>query len=411
MDNRSLGWPSLGWLCVAAGLAAAHWPGTSVAADATERKVSVRLGERLTQEDNLYRLPEDVDATDVLGPDARREDVVNSTSIALAGHWAQGEQEVVLDASVAENRFADNDDLDNTSGKGLLDWNWQLGSRWSGQTGARRERSLAGFGNSLSLEKDILDTTSAHVDTGFAAGARWRALARARESTTSHDNDARRRDDVEVRSGAVGLEYHTPREDSLSVEYARARATFPAQAPIVGEGSASDYEERGASLKLGYVLTDKVLFNASVGYVERAYALAPGGDFSGDVWSAELQWSPTESTRIAFRRWRELKAHLDAESDHFVSTGEGVIATWLPVDKVALSLQVSRDEQDYIGADLDELVEPRRDTPASGTFRLTYTPRERASFELSYGKETRESNRFRFNYDAAVLTLGCELKF
>jgi hypothetical protein len=408
MDKRTRGWL---WI-VAGGIAPATRPGISLAADAAERNVTVRLGERLTREDNLYRLPAGIDPALLLGPDARREDVVNSTSAALAGRWAQGAQEVVLDTSVAANRFADNTDLDNTSGRGALDWNWQLGSRWSGQTGARRERTLAGFANTLSLEKDLFDTTTYHVDTRFAVGARWRALASARESTTRHDNAARRRDEVEIQGSSVGLEYHTPREDSLGIEYRRARATFPAQALVLGAGSASDYEERGSSLKLDYVLTDEVLFKASVGRVERIYALAPRGDFSGGVWSAALQWSPTESTRISFQRSRELKAHLDAESDHFVSTSESVVATWLPIDKIALSLQVSREEQQYIGADADELLEPiRHDTPVAGSFRFIYTPRERASLEVSYRQETRESNRFRFDYDAASLTLGGELKF
>jgi hypothetical protein len=400
------------WRWVAGALAAAALcPHRSTAAEGDERNVTVRLGERLTREDNLYRLPAVIDPQDLLGPAARREDVVNSTSAALAGHWAQGEQELALDTSVAANRFADNAHLDNTSGRGALDWNWRFGSRWSGQAGGRRERMLAGFANASSLERDLVDTTTYHLDTRFAAGARWRALASARESSASHDNAARVRDDVEIESRAVGLEYHTPREDGLGIEVRRARATFPAQPFLLGQGSASDYEERGASLNLYYVLTDKALFKASAGRVEREYALAPRGDFSGNVWSAELQWSPTESTQIAFKRWRELKAHLDAESDHFVSTGEGIVATWLPIDKIALSLQVARDEQRYIGADVDELVEPRHDTPTSGSFRFTYTPRERASFEVSYRQETRESNRFRFDYDAASVTLGGELRF
>jgi hypothetical protein len=400
----------LAWASVLGSLAVALCPRPSAAAD-DERNVSVRLGERLTREDNLYRLPAGIDPSDLLGPSARREDVVNSTSVALAARWAQGEQQIALDTSVAANRFADNADLDNTSGRGALDWNWRLGSRWSGQTGGRRERTLAGFANTLSLEKDLIDTTTYHVDTRFAAGARWRALGSARESSTRHDNAARLRSDVEIRSGAVGLEYHTPREDSLGMELRRTRATFPAQALLLGGGSASDYEERGASLNLNYVLTDEVLFKASVGRVERLYALAPRGDFSGDVWSAQLQWSPTETAQIVFKRWRELKAHLDAESDHFVSTGEGIVATWLPVDKVALSLQVLRDEQRYIGADVEELAERRHDTPTASSFRFVYTPRERASFEVSYGHETRESNRFRFDYNAASVTIGGELKF
>jgi hypothetical protein len=398
------------WVFVA--LAAAQWPGAVLAADAAERNVSLRLGERLTHEDNLYRLPDGIDPADVVGGETSRDDLMNSTSVALAGRWMQGEQGVALDAAMAENRFADNGDLDNTSGRGALDWSWRFGSRWSGLAGGRRERTLAGFSNSLSLQKDVFDTAMTHVDARFAAGARWRALASARDTTTSHDNEARRRDDVEIRAASAGLEYATPREDSLALEYHRARAVFPAQALVAGEGSASDYEERGASLKLGYKFTEKLHLSASTGYVERSYALAPRGDFSGDVWSATLKWSPTETTQIELKRFRELNAHLDAESDHFVADGAGVVATWLPIDTIGLSIEVSREQQSYIGADVDLLGEPtRRDTPVAGSFRFTYTPRARASFEVAYREETRESNRFRFDYDAAVVSVAGEIRF
>jgi hypothetical protein len=410
MDNRDYRFL---WL-LAAGLTAAS-PRTSLsqeANEANERNVHVRVGKRLTREDNLYRLPTGIEAQDLLGAEARSDDLVNSTSVALAGRWVHDDQEVVLDAAAAANRFADNGNLDNTSGSALLDWNWRLGSRWSGKTGGRRERALASFANTLSLDKDLLDTTSYHVDTRFAAGARWSALASARESTTSHDSEARRRDDVEIRSGAVGLEYRTPRENHLGLEYRQTRAEYPAQALVLGTGSASDYEERGANATLGYVLTDKVLLKASVGHVERTYELASRGDFSGEVWSAGLTWLPTESTQIALRRYRELKAHLDVESDHFVATGESVVATWMPIEKIGLSLQLSREEQRYIGAADDVLVGPARyDTPLLGSVRFTYTPGERTSLEVAYRDETRDSNRPRFDYDAAAVSIAGEFRF
>lgn len=409
MDNRNRA--SLSFVVVGC-LAAAQCPGIARAADPNERNVTVRLGEKLTREDNLYRLPAGTEPADLLGGDVRREDVVSSTTAALAARWEQGGQAVVLDTSVAANRFADNPDLDNTSGRGALDWNWRLGGRWSGQTGGRRERSLAGFANSAALEKDVFDTITYHVDTRLDVGPRLLATARARESTTTHDSDARRRDDAQIEAASVGLEYRSPSENSLGLEYRGARATFPGQPLVTAAASASDYEERGASVNLGYVLTDKVSFKGSVGYVERTYELAPRGDFSGDVWNAALTWSPTESTQVSFQRFRELKAHLDAESDHFVSDGEGVTATWFPIDKLGLSVQVSREDQRYIGADVDELVDPtRHDEPLIGGFKVTYLPRERASFEIAYRQETRESNRLRYDYDAAAVSISGEVKF
>lgn len=409
MPNRH---PTRWVLLVAGGIAAAQGPITCAAADAANKNVTVQVGERLTHEDNLYRLPASIEPADLLGPNARRDDLISSTSAAIAGRWMQGEQELVLDALIAAHRFTENDDLDNTSGKGGLDWNWRFGSRWSGKAGGRRERTLASFANTASLEKDLFDTATYHGEAQFEVGPRLRATFSARDAATTHDNDARRDDDIETRSGAFGLEYHTPRSNSLGWEYRRARATFPFAIAVSGAGSASDYEERGTSLRLNYVLSEKVLFRGSAGYLERSYPSVGAGDFSGDVWTAALQWSPTGKTRIALQRWRELKAHLDAESDHFVSTGGGFVAAWSPIDQIDISLQLTREDQRYIGIAADALVEPaRHDTPRARSLRLTYAPRDRVSFDLSYRLETRDSNRVRFDYDAASLSLAGDVKF
>jgi hypothetical protein len=396
---------------VACMLGAGGFARLAAAAD-DERNVNVRVAERLTEEDNLYRLPEGVDPALFLGPDARREDLVSSTSLALDARWRKGEQGVVLDANVAANRFADNGDLDNTSGRGALDWNWRLAKRWTGQIGAKRERTLAGFANTLLLEKDVYDTGTYYADTRFALGPRWRAFANARTATTEHDNASRRRDDVEIDAGSVGMEYRSPSANTLAWDVRSTRAVFPEQAPLGGAGSPSDYEEKSANFAIGYALTDEVALRGTVGRVERTYELAPAGDFEGGVWSAAVQWLPTKATQIAFKRFRELKAHLDAESDHFVSDGESVTATWAPTLKVALSVEIAREEQAYIGADVDLLVESsREDTPATAALRLTYSPRERATIEVAYRGETRESNRARFDYDAAALSVAAEVRF
>jgi len=42
---------------------------------------------------------------------------------------------------------------------------------------------------------------------------------------------------------------------------------------------------------------------------------------------------------------------------------------------------------------------------------VTYKLRERATFNVSYRSEARDSNTFRFDYDAAAVTVGAEVKF
>ncbi len=379
---------------------------------ADDRNVQVRVGANLTRDDNLYRLPEGVDPAVLLGADARRGDRIQTTSVGLTGHWPLGEQAVSLDTSAAAHRFDANEALDNTSANAGLQWDWLLGKRWSGEVAGRRERTLASFENTESLRRDVVDTTAYRGLARFAVGSRWQTVLGARRTETLHGDAERRRHDVDMRVGSAGLEYRTPAGNSVGWEYRGAEAVFATPLSVAGVGSASDYEERAASVNMSYAPASEVLVRASVGYVERDYPSAGAADFSGDVWSAAFQWSPKAQVRLALESWRELKAYLDAESDHFVATGSGVTVAWLPHDRVEIALQASREERRYIGFVADASDETmRHDTPTTRSLKLTYAANGHLSVDASYRHETRESNRFRFDYDAELLTVGCELKF
>ncbi len=421
MDERRASSWALATLGVAAALAPRDAPAQAATAGPSAssgngdgRGVTVRLGEQLSREDNLYRLPDGTDPSLVLGPGATRDDSINTTSLALDGRWMQARQDVALDAALAANRFAENSDLNYTSGHAALDWSWRAGGKLSGLLEARHEQTLASFANTRSLEKDVFTTSGYRGELRFDVGPRWRVIGGERTASTEHENEERRGDDAELSDTSLGVEYHTPRQSSLAWELKRSRATYPLAATVAGGGSASDYEDRRATMSLGYEPAPKVVLEASGGYVERTYLHSQGGDFSGGVWSVAVRWTPTTKVQLSLEGWRDLKAYLDAESNHFVATGEALAAAWLPTDSIAVSVQISREDQDYIGAAQDPLLQlfgAREDKPTTASATLTYKLRDRATFNVSFRSESRESNALRFDYDAATATVGAEVKF
>jgi hypothetical protein len=378
---------------------------------APDRSFRVHVGQRLSDETNLYRLPAEIDPAVVLGDGAARDDTVTASSVGLSGEWERGRQGVVLETSVATNRFSRNGELDNSSGRGRLEWHWQVGSKWSAQLGGRRERSLASFANTDSLAKDVLDVTARQGEARFDATPRWSATLAAREATTEHGNALRSGDDVTTRNAAFAVLHHTPRNDSIGVELRGARGER-ADALVGGLPSASDYEEQRALLTLEYQLRAKLALEADAGRVERTYPAGARGDFSGDVWNLGLRWSVSPKTAIAVERWRDIKAHLDAESEHFLATGGALTASWSPTRPLRLALQASREQQRYIGLGAEALTEAlRRDRPRSRGLTVTYAPRERFSLDAAYRRETRSSDRPRFDYAAESLAIAWDLRF
>ena len=116
---------------------------------------TLSLSEQVTRDANVYRLPDDLDVAVVMsGADATRDDLVSRTSAVVDGNWDFGKQAFALNVGIDSNRYSDNTVLNNTSGSGRADWNWQLMRDWSGQLGASYGRSLAGFGAECILQND-----------------------------------------------------------------------------------------------------------------------------------------------------------------------------------------------------------------------------------------------------------------
>jgi hypothetical protein len=373
----------------------------------------VQISHAMTRDSNLYRLPDDVDAA-ALSPDdnASRDDVVSRTSVAADGGWEMGKQELVLNANVDTNRYGDNDTLDNTSGSGRADWNWQLGEDWTGQLGGSYGRSLSGFVNSRFLGRDVLESFAYHGAARYQLTPHWSLVGKTRLAEGSHDTEARRQDNFETRANTFGVDYLTRRGDRLGLEYLHASTEFPNETPGNLLFASRRYVDRKANFNLRYAFTVKTSLVGSAGYVWRHYPEGVIGDFAGPTWNASLQWEPRAKTRITLGQWQELNAYLDSESNYFESQGTRLTVTWLPTSRVSLAFDLSDQRHNYAGFDPTAFAQPaRRDTLRAAQASLTWTPKPRLAVDLTWGLERRESTRPLYDFDDRVSSAGLRLIF
>ena len=374
---------------------------------------SFSLSEQITSDENIYRLPDDLDVTTMIpASDASRDDLVSRTSAVVDGSWDLGKQELALNLAVDNNRYADNTMLNNTAGNGRVDWNWQLASDWSGQLGAGYGRSLAGFVNSRFLGKDLLESSDYHGAVRYELTPHWSLSAKGRYGQGEHDTDARQIDNFDSRSHTFAINYLTRRGDELGFQYRRTATSFPNQQSVGGLFTDHGYVDRAASLELQYAFTVKTSFQGSMGYLWRHYPQSVIGDFAGPVWNVGLRWEPRSKTRVEISQFQELTAFLDAESNHFKARGTRLTLGWLPTSKITLSLAASREKHDYTGFDLLELNGPgRRDRVGNWQVGLSYTPVQMLSFDVNYRFEQRDTNRLLYEYDDRVISAGLTLTF
>jgi hypothetical protein len=373
----------------------------------------IQAGEQLVLDDNLYRLPDSIVVDEaLLGAQGSRDDLVSRTSAAVLGRWSQARQTLVINLGVDANRFQENERLDNTSRSAQASWDWGLGHRWSGRLGGDYQRSLSGFGANRSLERDLFETVNYFGEVEYRLLARWSLTGRLRQSESAHDSITRRADDLNSTTEALGIVYRTVEGDEIGFEYRHVQAEYPQQVIFAGQLFDRNYTENGASAHFHYTLSAKTYVEASAGRLERDYPQGSVGDFSGDVWNASLRWLPGVKTRVVASGWKELKAYLDTEADHFVARGGKLSADWAATRKLTFSVQYSRESQHYIGESLlGSTAAARHDRVRTQQVAASFAPRDYLSLDVSWRFEQRDSNAWLFAYDDRIALLGLRLTF
>ena len=388
--------------------------GTAYAAQLAPQ-LEVYAAGQTNYDDNLYRLPDYLSPqAEGLGPEASRGDRMDVGSAGLSYQWLPGVQVIDIKAGVAYNRFAKNSALNNTSRYAKLQWDWRLADRWSGKAGADYEQALANFGNNHFFAKDLLQTHGYLGEVDWQIGAHLFVNGTARHWSTTHSAASRQVDDYVANAGSVGVHYLTQVGDEYGWEYNYTHGSYPHNAaPLIGKPYDQKYDESTSGLRVKYALTGKTRFEGFAGYLKRVYPGSVVGNFSGNVWNAAVTWAPGAKTQVVLKAWRQLAAHLDSQSDYFVSNGASIAPTWAPTEKLSFSLQYSRDRDQYIGSSLSvtPVSDTRRETVGSGQFIAAWAPRELLRITATYRFERRASTVSLFTYDDNLETIDLRLIF
>ena len=369
------------------------------------------LGARQVYDDNLYRLPEIIDPQQSLVSGASRDDYVRRVSLGIEQSWHWSRQKVLIDLLAVDSSYQRNDQLDNRSGRGRAEWDWQAASAWSGTFGADYGRSLANFANTRYLGRDMIETTGTFANLGFRLGPSWSLRAAARRATTEHSAELRRFDNSVTESVTGGLRYKTRSETQIGLSLRSTRARFESPLNLSGQLFDRDYEDESINLELERVVSPRTRIEGSIGVLRRGYddnslTESGKGSFEGPVGDVMLQWQASNKIAIDTNGWRRLRAYLDAESDYFVSEGVSIAPKWKPTHKLEVALELGIETQDYLGAGINLPRERRSDEVSSGELTLSYRPLRKLRFDLTGRVEQRGSNRPLVEYDSLVASFG-----
>jgi hypothetical protein len=379
--------------------------GDALDAGPTQHFFVAALGE---YDDNLFRLPTVLSAAQrnqLTG--ATRFDFLQTGSLGYDGTFFLGIQELLVDLRLDYNRFADNQILNNASGSGKLEWDWQLSTVWSGKVGANYTRALASFANNYFLGKDSLETTNSYGEIDWLIGPHVSTNLVANHTTSNHSAAVRTIDDYALDTGEFNVNYVDSHANVFGWNYAFSKGRYPHTVELAGQPFDRSFHDNTSAFHVKYQLTGKLALQGNYGYLKRTYPNATIGNFSGDIWRAALTWQATAKSALVVSAWRELNAYVDSQSDYFVTQGVSVGPSWQPFEKLSLKLSGSHERQNYIGSNVGPLsAATRRDVITAGVGSLSWQPRQYLSAVLSYRYERRSSDIATLIYNDNLFSLS-----
>ena len=372
---------------------------------------TIYAAERYLYDDNVYRLSSDItdlQALSGIGSHASRQDHIDTTTLGLDGQWSRGRQTFIVDLNADDNRFNINDNLNNISHNDKVQWNWDLNGLLTGQVGATYNSGLAGFVNATVYSRNIIDTTSYFSSARYQVGPRWAFFGGILDSGTTLSAPASQVNDYRSKSAEFGTEFVATVKTTTGLGYRHTDGRYPQSAT-----GSENFREDIAYFYAKHEFTEKTSINGSAGYLQRDYSNSFIDSFSGLVWSLSLQWKPTDKIQLGADAWRRLQAYVTAQSDYFVSKGGSIAPRWVASEKIAFSLFLSVEYQDYIGrpAFSDLSLVARRDTVSLSQAKFAYTPNRFLIVDLAYGYQKRNSNLQHLSFDDILAGATATLKF
>ena len=298
-----------------------------------------------------------------------------------------------MQAQVADNRYAQNTNLNNVSSIDKAAWNWGLGSVLSGQVGAEYTHSLLSYVNAIVYDRNTYQQTQYFAAGRYQVGPRWALYAGVLDANLTVENALSKYNDYRRKTVDMGTELETGSQDSFGFDYRYTDARYPNAIVISQSAFDPDYREDRVRFLAKRVLTEKTTVDLSAGVLKRSYGNSVIGSFSGPIWRGALGWQATEKIQLVVAVWRDLQAALTDATNYYRTTAESIAPTWTPSEKIAVSIFVSHEDQRYIGSDAASPTQVgRQDTLNSQLVSLAYTPIRALIFDLSYGHEQRDSN-------------------
>lgn len=355
-----------------------------------------------------------------LAPDGlKSSDVIRSETVGLKFDKGYSLQRFTVDAKVTDYNYRNNSYLDYT-GKNLnAAWLWSLSPSFYGKFSAGRVDSLNSFVDfvpmAASQRRNIRTTQTDRLDAEWEAMGPWHLIGSAARYSQHNSQIFIQDDSYWTRIGEAGVKYVTSATNSISLVRRWTTGNYARSADPSTE-MESGFSQTDNEVRVFWQPTFKTSVTSRISRLDRRSDQFAVRDYSGYVGSVNLNWNATDklsllaSIRRDLNPFQNLSSTTTSFSSFYASDVYTLSPTWNLTEKTSLSLSYGIEHRDYRGTIVNG-VPMRNDRLHTIGVIADWKPRKSIDVNLSYLRQTRDSNQTDFNFSANTLFLSALLNF
>jgi exopolysaccharide biosynthesis operon protein EpsL len=374
-----------------------------------EDTFSLRAGAGVMRDSNVFRAPEEREASDE----------IKNTAFGFVFDKEYSLQRFKVDAMLTDYRYENHSYLDYTGKDYGALWAWQMTPRLHGNLTYRRTESLNSYLDYVATVPERRRNIRTNITRRF--DAEWEATPAIHVvgavAGTELDNSLLflQEDSFTSRTTEAGLKFVSPAGNSLtcvgrSIDGEFDRDMNPALL------TDSGFTQTESECRFSTSLFGKTKADGRLAYVDREYDNFSERNFDGLVGHLALTWMLTDKTSVLFRASRALNPFTEARnttssySSYYESTNYYIGPVWNATEKIRVTLGAGREHRNYAGTIVNG-TPMRDDVIKSARISVDWTLRDYVSFSLGYNRQRRDSNNPFFDFSDRIVTLSAMFNF
>jgi len=387
-------------------------PGKSHAVASSDDTIKPYVASSLLYDSNFLRLSDTVDPVAVTGKSDKSE-FIKQVAAGFDMDWTLSRQHIIVKANVNQNWFQTFSSLDYTGWNTQAKWEWHVRNNLDGEIGYSNIQELGSFVQLNSLVGNLQNNQRSFANAGYLFHPNGKVKLGVFRTERQFDDNSRQFSNNTENNAELGLQYLSPTGSILEARVLATDGEYPQRQLSADSTQDNAYTRMNYAAIWDWHASSKTRIDALVGYTHQNYAHLSALDFSDIVAHLNLNWQAGNKTVLELSARRDIYQADNRFSSFVLTQGIWFNLTWQTTPKIALSLPLSYQQQQYLGGTGSSAVgsEQQKDNVGNVGLNVMYHPVESISIGPTLTYEKRDSNNPIASYESKSAGVNLQAAF